>query len=170
MFLQTGTVDIQRFSLPGDHKQRDHDFIYVGHQSRTKGFDRLLDFFDFYYKENPEFRAFVIGGEVKASSYEPRILSSPWRDCVSFEGYRKDVVPYLQRSKMMLFLSRTEGLSTALMEAMACGCVPVSTDVGNHRDLVRNGETGILLDAEPVPEKLSAWFPNCSMIRIDCTR
>jgi glycosyltransferase involved in cell wall biosynthesis len=42
--------------------------------------------------------------------------------------------------------SVSEALSNALMEAMACGCAVVATDVGGNPELVTNGRTGLLVE------------------------
>ena len=42
--------------------------------------------------------------------------------------------------------SRSEGLPTTMLEAMACGCVPVVSNVGNIRDVARNAENAFLID------------------------
>ena len=47
---------------------------------------------------------------------------------------------------VILLLSDYEGTPGALMDAMACGVVPVSTDIaGGIRELVKHGETGVLV-------------------------
>jgi glycosyltransferase involved in cell wall biosynthesis len=47
---------------------------------------------------------------------------------------------------MFLLTSRSEGLSIALLEAMASGVLPAVPDVGDLRDVVVEGETGIFID------------------------
>src|SRR5205807_8957811 len=42
---------------------------------------------------------------------------------------------------------RSEGLPTVLLEAMACGVPVVTTDVGGVREIVTDGETGIVVGA-----------------------
>ena len=43
--------------------------------------------------------------------------------------------------------SRSEALSNSLMEAMACGCCVIASDVGGNPELVRHNETGLLFPA-----------------------
>jgi glycosyltransferase involved in cell wall biosynthesis len=43
--------------------------------------------------------------------------------------------------------SLSEAFSNSLMEAMACGCCTVATNVGGNPELVRNGETGLTFEA-----------------------
>jgi len=52
-------------------------------------------------------------------------------------------------SDVFVLLSRKEGLSTALLEAMAIGVPVVATRVGGNPELVEHGETGLLVDPEP---------------------
>jgi len=62
-----------------------------------------------------------------------------------------DVAPYYRRSKIFLLCSLSEGLSLGCMEAMACGVVPVTSDIGDMREVVRPSETGqpVSVDASP---------------------
>lgn len=55
-------------------------------------------------------------------------------------------VPALLRCCDIFFLpSHSEGLSNALLEAMACGLPCVATDVGGNAELIENGRTGFLV-------------------------
>jgi glycosyltransferase involved in cell wall biosynthesis len=56
-------------------------------------------------------------------------------------------------SDVFVLPSRHEGLSTALLEAMAMGVPVVATRVGGNPELVEHGETGLLVD--PDPEQLA---------------
>src|ERR1019366_9134668 len=48
--------------------------------------------------------------------------------------------------------SRTEALSNALMEAMACSCCPVASRVGGNPELIDDGENGLLFDVDSVEQ------------------
>jgi glycosyltransferase involved in cell wall biosynthesis len=64
-----------------------------------------------------------------------------------------DVAPYYRRSKMFLLCSLSEGLSLGCMEAMGCGVVPVTSDIGDMREVVRPEETGQPVAVEAPPEE-----------------
>ena len=44
--------------------------------------------------------------------------------------------------------SLTEGLSNSLMEAMACGCCAIASNVGGNPELVTDGITGLLFPSQ----------------------
>ncbi|MEP0814139.1 MAG: glycosyltransferase family 4 protein [bacterium] len=60
-------------------------------------------------------------------------------------GHKTNPLEYLAVSDIFLQTSRTEGLSNALIEAMACGLPVVATDVGDTARAVADGETGFLV-------------------------
>jgi glycosyltransferase involved in cell wall biosynthesis len=61
-----------------------------------------------------------------------------------FEPATSDVTRWLRALDIFVLPSRSEALSNALMEAMACGCCPIASDVGGNPELVTPMETGLL--------------------------
>lgn len=57
-------------------------------------------------------------------------------DCVSFLGYREDMMDIFQISDVFLFPSYQEGLPMALLEAMAYGIPVICSDIRGNRDLM----------------------------------
>jgi glycosyltransferase involved in cell wall biosynthesis len=64
---------------------------------------------------------------------------------VFFEGFQKDVRPYLQAADAFVLSSATEGLPLSLLEAMACGLPCVVTDVGGTAEVVTDGVHGLVV-------------------------
>lgn len=60
------------------------------------------------------------------------------------------------RSRIWLVASRSEGFSIPILEAMACGCVVISTDTYGGRELIVDGENGILVPVGDSEAILSA--------------
>lgn len=60
------------------------------------------------------------------------------------------------RSKVWLLTSRTEGLPGVVLEAMACGCVVVSTDNEGSLEILRDGENGVIIPCDDTPAQVTA--------------
>lgn len=60
-------------------------------------------------------------------------------------GNQPDPIPWLAAADVFAFPSRGEGLSGAIIEAMAAGVPCVVSDIPGNRELVHNGETGLLI-------------------------
>lgn len=69
-----------------------------------------------------------------------------------FEPATQDVARWLSSIDIFVLPSRSEALSNALMEAMACGCCPVATDVGGNPELIEEEGTGLLFQVDAVDD------------------
>jgi glycosyltransferase involved in cell wall biosynthesis len=65
-------------------------------------------------------------------------------DHIHFLGVRSNIYDYLYASDAFCLSSIYEGMPISLIEAFACGCVPVCTPVGGIKDTIENGVTGFL--------------------------
>lgn len=65
---------------------------------------------------------------------------------VIFTGYRSYIPSFYHMADMFFFPSHREGLSVALMEAMASGLPVVCTKIRGNEDLIVHGKDGILID------------------------
>jgi glycosyltransferase involved in cell wall biosynthesis len=65
-------------------------------------------------------------------------------------GYRTDIIEINHIADVFVFPSFREGLSVALMEAMACGLPVVCSDIRGNRDLIEDGKGGFLVEPKDV--------------------
>ena len=63
-------------------------------------------------------------------------------------GYRGDVTSVMKSCDLYVFPSKREGLSVALMEAMACGLPCFASNIRGNCDLITNSVNGMLLPLE----------------------
>lgn len=61
-------------------------------------------------------------------------------------GYRNDIAEVCKASDLFVFPSFREGLSVALMEAMACGMPVICSNIRGNSDLISEGQGGYLVD------------------------
>jgi len=103
-----------------------------------KGWDRIAD----VARRLPDVPFTIVG----ASRDVPQRLAPPPNLEVCPPVERSDLVSRYQAATVYLQASRFEALSMTVMEAMACGCVPVVTRVGGLPELV--GDAGFIVDEE----------------------
>jgi glycosyltransferase involved in cell wall biosynthesis len=70
---------------------------------------------------------------------------------VLFAGPTDDVAPYLQAADLFVLPSVAEGLSNALLEAMASDLPTIATNVGGAYDLIEHGCNGLLIPPDSPP-------------------
>lgn len=70
---------------------------------------------------------------------------------------RPDVSALLQQADALCLPTRSEGFSTTLLEASACGCPSVVTDVGGARELIPSEEYGTIIASMEAAELIRAF-------------
>jgi glycosyltransferase involved in cell wall biosynthesis len=92
---------------------------------------------------------FVIAGDIdpaNPTSISASELADWTRDPnVRWAGHVKDIAEIWAQAHIAVLPSRREGLPMALVEAAACGRPLIATDVPGCREVVRPGETGLLV-------------------------
>jgi glycosyltransferase involved in cell wall biosynthesis len=94
-------------------------------------------------------RVFVIGdGELNAELKEKSkaIEEKLNKKIFTFTSWIKNVDVALARLDIVCLTSFNEGTPVSLIEAQAANVVVLSTDVGGVKDIVKNGETGFVID------------------------
>ncbi|WP_407417446.1 glycosyltransferase family 4 protein [Paratractidigestivibacter faecalis] len=69
---------------------------------------------------------------------------------------KNDVSALLQQSDALCLPSRSEGFSTTLLEAGACGCPAVVTDIGGARELIPDEHYGTIIQSREAAAVISA--------------
>ena len=124
----------------------------VGSLYPVKGHRYLLDAMPTILGRYPNAVLLLIGrGELEISLKEQaQRLGIEAR--VRFLGLRQDVPKLLAAMDVFVLPSLSEGLSMALLEAMASGKPVVATRVGGNPELIDHGRTGFLVQPEDVSD------------------
>jgi glycosyltransferase involved in cell wall biosynthesis len=138
-------IDSRRF-LPVPGARRDYDLIITAQLIARKRVDLFLRLVADLRKRHPHIRAAVLGDGPLRAELERMADSLGLRNHVEFLGFHEDTERYYNRAKVFVLTSAAEGLSVAMMEAMCCGLPAVVPAVGDLGDVVRNGETGYLIE------------------------
>jgi glycosyltransferase involved in cell wall biosynthesis len=119
----------------------------VGRLDLSKGQACFLTALADVRARNPghRFRALLVGDGPQSDDLHRLAANLGLADRVSLLGVRRDVAEIVAASDVFVLTSLNEGLSQALLEAMALGTPVVATDVGGTSDAVVAGHTGWLI-------------------------
>ncbi len=98
-----------------------------------------------------------------ASVLEATLNAWQNEEVVEWWGHRDDMVAIFHAAHIVCLPSYREGLPKVLLEAAACGRPIVTTDVPGCREVVREGENGLLVpvrNAQALSEALSCLIKN----------
>lgn len=110
-----------------------------------KGQRHLIDAAALVVREVPDARFLILGeGELKPA-LEKQIADLALQKHVLLAGFRPDVLSILKGFDLFVMPSVTEGLGTSLLDAMACARPIIASRVGGIPEVVRHGETGLLV-------------------------
>ena len=135
--------------------------LYVGHLKVGKGVDRLIRAWS--RLPEPEQRALggltLVGAGPDRKRLDRLARQSGGSGTIVFKGEcRHDKVAEAMRSARVLCLpSKSEGMPNVVLEALACGCPVVATDVGEIPWMICEGETGLVVKtADRTEEQVTA--------------
>ncbi|MFO1522266.1 MAG: glycosyltransferase family 4 protein [Kiritimatiellia bacterium] len=106
-----------------------------------KGFDVLLDAWADLAPRFPAWTLVMVGGgDDRPWRERAAVLGLAGR--VVFAGAQNDPGIFYQRAAVLVFASRTEGMSNVLLEAQAWGLPAVVSDIPGNREVVVENHTG----------------------------
>ena len=117
----------------------------LGRFSPEKGTDHFVRAFAPLARSHPQVRAVLVGD---GPTREACIALAEQLGCagqIIFPGFRSDLAAIYRAIDVLAIPSRSEGMPTVLIEAMLLGVPVISTAVGAVPDIVREGETGLIV-------------------------
>jgi len=146
MQLVPNGVDAESIaSAPASSGSDDLRMVTVGQLIPRKGIEFALAALRHLLDDGVPARLTVVGDGPQARALQTRADDLRIADRVDFAGYveRHDVVELLRRHDVFVMPSRSEGMSNAVLEAMAAGLPVVTTANGAH-DMVLAAGCGIV--------------------------
>lgn len=151
-------VDLERFRNPsrdrawlglGANTANEKWIVLVGSMySDVKGHPWLIAAAQSIVREFPDVRFLLVGDGVQRPEFENQVEQLGVARNFSFVGGRDDVPAILACCDMGVLPSRAEGLPNAVLEYLAAGLPTIASRVGGNLEIIRDGETGLLVPPE----------------------
>lgn len=143
MYVNTGL-----FRISEKTEDRSNLIGYVGRLTVAKGVMGLVEAMPLILKQRLDVE-FVVAGEgrlfdwiraeIENKDLKPKVRLDSWLS-------HHELPELLNQLKLFLLPSYSEGLPAIVLEAMACGVIVLVTPVGGMPDLIKDGETGFILE------------------------
>jgi glycosyltransferase involved in cell wall biosynthesis len=118
--------------------------LYVGSLQKRKGIYDLLDALSLLRQTYPKVRLVLVGKVVQHEQalFDQRLTDLGLREHVVLAGFqpRSEIVRYFSAADACLILSYFEGSPRVMLEALACGCPVIASDLPGTRILDPEGE------------------------------
>lgn len=119
--------------------------VYTGRLDQAKGLDTLLDAWELVAPRLPKARLWLAGEGPYRKALEEQIETRGLLGRVVLAGVFDTVDELLAAADLFVLPSREEGMSLALLEALAAGVPVVASDIPGNRQLIAHGQQGLLV-------------------------
>lgn len=149
--LQESTIIINPIdnNIPSPYLgEKSNLIVSVGRLEPQKNHRLLIDAFSEIAYKLPEYKLLIFGKGSMESELKKQISEKGMNENILLMGYKDNVLEEIRNAKMFILSSDYEGISNALLEAMAIGLPVISTDhpIGGARQLIKNGHNGLLVN------------------------
>lgn len=150
--LPTKEASRQRLAL----NNNDKIILFVGTLRPVKGLKYLIQAMNIIRQKDTKARLMLIGYGEERQSLEGLVKELDLGDRVTFVGKvpNEKVPEYMSASDVFVLPSVSEGFPVVILEAMASGLPIVATKVGGLPEIVKDGESGFLVEPSN-PEQLA---------------
>jgi glycosyltransferase involved in cell wall biosynthesis len=144
----------------GEPADRVRHFLYLGRLSRNSQRDvpTVVRAFDRLAATYPDLELAIVGGGDLFEETRRLAATCAARDRIHLPGFDRPE-KWLAWADCFVLPSRKEGLSVALLEAMAAGLPCIANDIPPNREVLDDGKAGVLVPVEN-PEALEAAMRN----------
>lgn len=137
--------------------ERASRFLYLGRLSTNtlRDVPTLIKAFDRLARVYPDLQLAVVGGGDLLGETRKLAASLSSSDRIQLPGF-DDPEKWLAWADCFVLPSRREGLSNALLEAMAVSLPCIANDIPPNREVLADGSVGILVPIEDIDSLVSA--------------
>lgn len=119
--------------------------IHVSNFRRVKRIDTIIETFAKVHERIPS-KLILLGDGPELLDMRQKARDLNVEEHVLFLGKQNDVSAFYQLSDLVLLLSEKESFGLTLLEAMKTGVLPIGTNAGGIKEVIKHEETGFIVN------------------------
>ena len=140
-------VNLEQYSVSSLPSDNEVNFIFIGRVMEVKGIDQYLECARIIKNEHPNTN-FYIAGFIEDDKYKEIIEEYQLKGIVNYIGFQKDIKSWIEKCHCTILPSHGgEGVPNVLLESAAMGRICIASRISGSRDVVEEGVTGYLFEA-----------------------
>ncbi|MBN2094141.1 MAG: glycosyltransferase family 4 protein [Candidatus Zambryskibacteria bacterium] len=163
-------IDVEKFKsaeLKINLKQKYPQFgsiiLMASRISQEKNIDLAIKSMTYIIKNNPKTGLIIVGEGKEKNNLKDLVRNFNLYSNIIFEPWSSDLASYYKTSDIFLLTSNYEGWGMTVIEAAACGCPIIMTDVGCAGEFIKNKENGLIIkvdDRKSLVEAIKKFLNN----------
>ena len=145
VFQVPNAIDISSLETNVD-KRYSKQVIFAGRLSHEKGIDSLISISQ---KLTDDIHLIILGAGPEEEKIKDLVKN---HKNIHFFGYqnKNQTISLIRGSDILIHPSLHEGISSTILEAMACKTAIIASDVGGNGELIENNQNGITIESHNI--------------------
>jgi len=141
-------VNFERFHIINEFTKRKKIIGFVGRLSNEKGIMNLMEAIPSILEQHPDWVFLIIGNGELENKIKEYVHNHGLKKHVEFINWvsQEQLPSYYNQLRILVLPSFTEGLPNVIIEGMACGTIVLANQVGSIPDIIKDGETGFIME------------------------
>ena len=141
-------IDTKFFKIKKELRGRKNLVGYVGRVSLEKGVMNFVKAMPLILEKSNNIEFLIGGGGTLQSKIRDEMRKNNLSQSVKQTGWIPDneIVDHFNDLKLFILPSYSEGLPHTVLKVMACGTPVLATPVGGIPDIIKDGETGFIME------------------------
>jgi glycosyltransferase involved in cell wall biosynthesis len=111
--------------------------------------DKIIEAFSlFYTNNNTDWKLVIAATGTETDTLKIKAAELNLEHAIEFVGWiqKEDNEKWYSKAKIWVSIPESDATSISLLEAMACGCIPVVSDLPANREWIQSGLNGIIVN------------------------
>ena len=111
--------------------------------------DKIIEVFSlFYTNNNTDWKLVIAATGTETDTLKIKAAELNLEHAIEFVGWiqKEDNEKWYSKAKIWVSIPESDATSISLLEAMACGCIPVVSDLPANREWIQSGLNGIIVN------------------------